>query len=283
MISKLQSTKTKNQIKAVDIFSYKYMILLVILTFSFISIFGLSSCTEGKSIENKSVEEIYNEALELFNKDNLYDAKKFFDVIKLQYPASSYADDAQYYLAEIEYKNEKYIMSSFNFNLIKKLYPNSIFVKEAQFKSALCYYKLSPGFERDLEYTKKAITAFNEFQNLYPEDSLSKESDTYIKELRNNLAAREYKIGTLYQKLTSPKASLIYFDSIINDYDDSDYLERAYLGKIEVLVFMSKYDNAKTIIDLYKQKFPNGEFKSEVSNLEANINQNKNNNKALKN
>lgn len=249
----------------------KYLnnLLLIILV-----LFTVNSCSTNSSNENKSVDDIYKEAKRLFDKDELYEAKKYFDIIKLQYPASSFADDAQYYLAEIEFKNEKYIMSSFNYNLVKKLYPTSLFVKESQFKSALCYYKLSPNFERDLEYTKKAITALNEFQNLYPEDSLSKVSDGLIKELRNNLAAREYNTAMLYQKLQSPKAAIIYFDSIINDFDDTSFLEKAYLGKIESYFYMQKYENAKTIIDLYKQKFPNGELKSDIINLENNVNQN---------
>lgn len=255
------------------------LLFTIVLIFSIIF---LDSCSSGRTIENKSVDEIYNEALELFNKNDLYDAKKFFDVIKLQYPASSYADDAQFYLAEIEFKSEKYIMSSFNFNLVKKLYPNSSFVKESQFKSALCYYKLSPGFERDLEYTNKAIMGFVEFQTLYPEDSLSAEAGKLIKELRNNLAAREHKIGTLYQKLSSPKAAIIYFDSIINDYDDTDFIEKAYFGKIESLVYMSKFENARTIVELYKAKFPNGELSNEIKALETEIKSSINQNKASK-
>lgn len=276
-------SKFFNKLKSSCIQSINFNISKFVLSLIFIiGIVFLDSCSTGRTIENKSVDEIYNEAVELFNKNDLYDAKKFFDVIKLQYPASSYADDAQFYLAEIEFKSEKYIMSSFNFNLVKKLYPNSSYVKESQFKSALCYYKLSPGFERDLEYTNKAIMGFVEFQNLYPEDSLSAEAGKLIKELRNNLAAREHKIGTLYQKLSSPKAAIIYFDSIINDYDDTDFIEKAYLGKIESLIYMSKFENARTIVELYKAKFPNGELSNDVKALEAEIKSSTIQNKASK-
>lgn len=231
----------------------------------------LSSCSSGRTTENKTVEEVYKEALELYTNDDLFEAKKFFDVIKLQYPASSYADDAQFYLADIEFKNKRYIMASFNFNLVKKLYPNSSFVKESQFKNALCYYKLSPGFERDLEYTNKAVVAFTEFQSLYPEDSLAVLASSYVKELRNNLAAREYKTATLYQTLLSPKSAIIYFDSIINDYDDTDFYEKAYVGKIESLIVMSKFEAARTIINLYNAKFPAGKLADKIKDLEISL------------
>ncbi len=256
---------TVNKINNNKIIYFKNSILM------FLGLLLFSACSTKSSNENKSVDDIYKEAKRLLDKSDLYEAKKYFDIIKLQYPASSFADDAQFYLAEIEFKNEKYIMSSFNYNLVKKLYPNSLFIKESQFKSALCYYKLSPNFERDLEYTKKAITALNEFQNMYTEDSLSLVSDSLIKELRNNLAAREYNTGMLYQKLKSPKAAVIYFDSIINDFDDTSFLEKAYVSKIESFMYMQKFENAKTIIDLYKQKFTNGEMISDIQSFEKQI------------
>ncbi len=89
-------------------------------------------------------------------------------------------------------------------------------------------------FERDQEYTVKAIESFQEFQYLYPDkDSLFSVASEKISELRTKLAHREYFTATLYRKLNAPLAAKIYFDRVINDYDDTEYYEPAYFEKLK--------------------------------------------------
>lgn len=217
----------------------------------------------------RSAEGIFQAGLKEFNDNNFLEAQKLFDIIKLQYPASQFADDAQYYLAEIDFKKEKYIMASFNYNLLRRLYPGSEFSQICLFKSALSLYKQSPKFDRDQDYTKKALTAFQEFQNLYPKDSLYNESNKLIEDLRNKLAEREFSVAELYKKLEYFKSSLVYYDVVINDYEDTKYYEPAYIGKITTLVKIKKYDEALSLIDLYSKSFPESKYKSDISDLKS--------------
>ncbi len=229
----------------------------------------LASCgSVDKRDRVQTAEDAFKRGMEYFDDEDWIDAKAMFDVVRLQYPTSEYADDAQYYLSRISEERGEYIMAAFNYNRIRKLYPASEYAKTALFKSAESYYKLSPQFERDQEYTQKAIKSFQEFQYLYPDkDSLYDDATQKITELRSKLAHREYFTATLYRKLNAPLAAKIYFDNVINDYDDSEYYEPAYFGKIEVLFEMKKYDDVISLGQLYLRLFNKEDNKARIEEL----------------
>lgn len=219
--------------------------------------FWVISCSSSKISEIKTADELYKKAIELFNDNDLLEASKLFDIIKLQYPASQFSDDAQYYLAEINFKKEEFILAAFNYNMLRRLYPHSEYSKISMYKTALSYYNLSPDTERDQEYTLKAIDAFQDFQRAYPRDSLYNQAGIFIQELRNKLAERNYRIANLYRTIYSPNSSLIYLDIIIEDFPDTKFFEQAIIMKIEILIEQKKYDDAKFVVNFYKSNFPN--------------------------
>lgn len=204
--------------------------------------------------------------IELEDKDWL-EAEKLFDLIRLQYPSSQYADDAQYYLGELHYRKGEYIIASFNFDMVRRSYPMSEYGKLSRFRAAMCYYELSPPFDRDQDYTKKAIQNFAEFQAVYTEDSLYTEAGKKIDELRNKLARREYETAEIYRKLYTNKSALVYYDFVIEDYPDTEYYEPAFVGKIEALATLKKYDELRTVIDAYNSRIPNGSLRDRVMTI----------------
>lgn len=230
------------------------------------------SCGSTKEPINGTPEEIYNFAVKAYNDEDYQTAKKYFDVIKLQYPASQWADDAQYYMSETNFKQEEYILGAFNYNLLRRVYPASPYSKISLYKAALCYEQLSPSYDRDQEYTKKAIETFQEYQYLYPEDSLYKEASEKIKDMRNKLAHRQYSTAVIYRKLGSPHSSLIYYDEVINNFDDTDYFEPALFGKIDALYEMRRYEQIKGIANLYKAKFPDGANVGRIDDIMEKVN-----------
>lgn len=235
----------------------KKIILLSILTF-------LASCGSSLDTRNMTAENLFEKGKEYLESEDYLESQKMFDLIKLQYPASQYADDAQFYLAELDFKREKYILAAFNYNSLRRVYPSSEYNKQSLYMRSLCYYKLSPPYERDQEYTKKAIESFIEFQSTYPSDSLTTLSDEKIKEMRDKLSKREFSTAELYSKLDDPKAAIVYYDLVIDTYDDTSYFEDSYYGKIKSLIKMKRYEEAQSIIQLYDKTFPSGNYNKEL-------------------
>jgi len=218
-----------------------------------------------------TAEDLFNKGIKYYKDEDYLEARKVFDALKLQYPASQYADDAQYYLAECYFKQEEYIIAAYNFNALRRYYPSSQYYKDAFFKAGLSYYYLAPSFDRDPDYTFKAIQALSEFQSIYGGDSLSVIAGQYIDELRNRLAYHDYFTANLYRKLRSPHSALVYYQSVIDNYNDSKYYEAAYFGKIEVLFEMNKFKELATTIDLYKAIFKEAKYLNEIQAIERQV------------
>lgn len=229
------------------------------------------ACGSSRPVEISNVESVFKEAVALFEDEDYMEAEKYFDLIKLQYPASQYADDAQFYQSEINFERGEYILAAFNFNKLRSTYPNSEYVKIALYKAALCYYEISPPYDRDQEYTRKAIDALNLYQRYYSGDSLYTKAGEMIDELRNKLAHREYFTAELYNTIDLPKSALIYYDTVINDFSDTKYYEQSYIGKIETLIRLGRKDEALGLIELYKKKFPSGSETDLVNSLKKSL------------
>ena len=133
----------------------------------------LTSCKTAEKNDWSNDEEVYLYAKKLYLDKKYKEAAQLIDVLQLQYPASKYADDAQFLLAEINFADEQFLIAAFNYNRLLKSFPASEYVKEAMYKAALCYFESSPKYDRDQNYTKQAIKAFQEFQYLYPQDTLA--------------------------------------------------------------------------------------------------------------
>jgi len=216
--------------------------------------FLLVSCSSAdKARGPATAEDVWLRGKKAFDENDLIEAQAQFDIIKLQYPASQYADDAQYYLAEINYKKGEYILAAFNYSLVRRSYPSSEFAKIAAYKSAECYYQIAPPMDRDQEYTKKAIQAYSEFQSIYPQDSLALISLDRISELRGRLAERYLSIAEQYVSLVASKSALIYYDAVIEEYPDTKQYELALAGKIDILIRQFKTSEAQAVLALWRK------------------------------
>lgn len=241
-----------------------YILLFVLLIF-------VISCGTTREFDSSNPESIFKAALAYHNDEDYTEATRLFNLVILQFPGSQWADDAQYYQAENSFKKEEFILAAYYFNRLRKQFPGSTFYKDAVYKTALSYYRLSPPYDRDQEYSQKAIEYFQEFQYLFPQDSMYKDCSDKIMELRNKLAYREFFTAELYRKLESPNSSVIYYDVVINKYADTQYYEPAFFGKIEALIFMKKRKEAESMILAYKNNFPQSDKISKLDNMLNNL------------
>lgn len=239
-----------------------YLILLI---------FVVACSSTKQERRSRTAEEVFKDALEAFNDENWLEATAQFDIIKLQFPASQYADDAQFYLAEINFKRSEYVLGAYNYAMVRRLYPSSDYAKQALYKSAQCYLELSPPSDRDQDYTKKAISAFSEFEVAYPQDSLAFEAAKQIRTLRDKLAERYLESARHYTRSYSNKAAVIYFDALLDEFPDSKHYETALVEKITTLIAMRKYDDARLAIDHYRRTVRSGTQRADVDRMEQEI------------
>lgn len=232
---------------------------------------AMACASSEESRGPRTVDDVWLKAKKAYDGGEWLEAQAQMDIIKLQYPASQYADDAQYYLAEINFERGEFIMAAFNYNLVRRSYPSSEFVRSAMFQTAACYDKISLPADRDQENTRKAIQAYTDFQSLFTQDSLSREAALRIRDLRDRLAERNWLVAEHYMRTRARRAAGIHLDAIIQEYPDSKWLESAMVLRLQIFVFQAKNDDARALIANYRRMVREPQMKAEVDAIDKGL------------
>ena len=77
--------------------------------------FLFASCASTQNVIVQGANETFHRGMDLLHNEDYAKAKEDFDIVVKQYPASAYADSAQFYLAETYFKRDEYLTAAFEF------------------------------------------------------------------------------------------------------------------------------------------------------------------------
>jgi len=229
------------------------------------------SCSSTVNLANLTPEERLQYAIKLFTDEDYEEAVKEFEAMLLQYPGSSIVDDAQFYLAKSRYERGEYIIAAYEFSKLIKNMPASPLVPDSQYMLAECYYQLSPNYNLDQSYTKKAIQEYQAFIDFFPLNEKVHDAEAKINELNNKLAEKEYTIAQIYEKMDYYTASIKYYDLVVETYHDTKYAPMALYSKIQLLMEREKEDEALKEMKKFLNLFPNDEHSEEIQELKSSL------------
>jgi outer membrane protein assembly factor BamD len=235
------------------------------LLLSLIAILFLS-CAQQKIKSNATLEERMEFGTKLFEKGKYFDAKTQFRIITLSHSGNLIAAEAQYYLGECHFHMKEYIIAASEYERLNKVYPGSEWVDDAKYKLGLSYYKLSPKYALDQEYTLKAIMEFQEFLEDYPSSTLTDEVEKDLKIARDKLAEKIYESAEIYRKMAYYSAANIYYAKVLDEYYDTTFAPQALYWIGECNRKLHKYSIAIETFDEFAKKYPKHEWQSRVKN-----------------
>lgn len=238
----------------------KLFFLLSLLTALFIS------CAHQKIKSNATLDERMEYGMKLFEKGKYFDAKTQFRVITLSHSGNMDAAKAQFYLGECHYNMKEYIIAASEYERLIKVYPGSEWVDDAKHKLGLSYFKLSPKYSLDQEYTLKAISEFQEFLEDYPDSPLTEEVEKDLVAARNKLARKVYESAEIYRKMTYYNSAVIYFNKVLEDYYDTSFAPKALFWIGECERRLNNYDDALEAFDDFLKKYPDHEWVERARN-----------------
>jgi outer membrane protein assembly factor BamD len=244
---------------------------LIILVGLAVVTLSVSGCGSSSTIETISAEEYFERGKTAFDNEDYLDAINDFTSLTIQYPGSSLADDAQFYLGEARFRRGEYLLAVYEYQSLRRNMPASPFVAQAQYNIGLSYYTLSPKSPLDQDYSVRAIDEFQNFLEYFPTHELVRDAEAKIIEMNNRLAKKDYDTGVLYMKMERYKAATFYFESVLEKHHDSEYAERAHVGKIEALMARKRFGEARVETEKFLAKYPESEFTSRVRSLEIEI------------
>lgn len=250
--------------KKLRILNYLTILILMIVIYS-------CSSSDKSDIKTDDPDKAMVIAMKNYDKKDYLQAIEDFSLIKIKFSGTKVADKAQYYLAMCYYNRKEYILGASEFENLLKNYSTSPYAIQGRYQLAMCYYGLSPDFSLDQTYTKYAISEFQNFLELFPNDKLAADAEMKIKELKNKLAYKQYKSAELYMVMDDYKAAIYYYESVLTDYFDTDWADDALYGKIQALLKKKKNEDALKEIDRFEKKFPRSDYLARVEKIKAGL------------
>jgi outer membrane protein assembly factor BamD len=226
-----------------------------------------AGCGSSQLSEGLSVEQRFEAGKAKFDDGDYLEAIAEFEIVKVQFPGSNYADDAQFYLGECHYEREEFLLAAEEYLTLRRNMPSSPLDTISQLKIALCYYNLSPPYRLDQRYTNRAIDEFQTFIEYFPTHARAREAAEKIQELNSRKAKKDFESAVLYMKMEYYKAATVYYSSVIDRYYDTEFAEPALEGRIRAYVARKKTADALADIDRYLEKYPSGTYRSQLQSL----------------
>lgn len=244
-----------------------YLFLTVILLFT--------ACKSSRLVNpGDTVQEVYQKGITKFEEGNYGDAAEIFETVTRVGRGSEYAQEAQYYLAESYFNQERYILAEAEYNRFITFYPRDSKRQEVDYKKALSIYHQSPRYRLDQSATRRAIEEFQLFNSRYPDSRFVTESADKVNELREKLARKYYESAQFYSRTDQYKAATIYYDLVIDRYPESKWAETALLKQIDTYneyavnsilnKQVERYNLALSSYEKFIQLFPQSDARSEA-------------------
>ncbi len=227
--------------------------LIVILALSF-------GCAKRASDrELPGVEESWQKALNLFERERYYQAQQLLRDFVLNYPGSIMIDSAQFYLGRATFELEDYLVAAEEFKRVITNYPFSKLAGDAAYWEARSYYVQAPGYQLDQTFTTQALDAFQRYLEEYPGHVLQDSAYALIARSRDKLAHKEFAAARLYHDLGEYASVVLYADEILANYYDTQWAAPAQFLKARSFDALHDVTRARREYQAYLDKYPQGD------------------------
>lgn len=250
---------------------YKGFTVLVIL-------FLVSCKSEFETLRTSNQpEKVYKAANKYYDNKEYDRAVALYDVVIQFYRGRKEAEDLFYKYAYAHYHLGDYILASTYFKNFANTFGNSPNKQEAEYMAAYSNYRLSPNFKLDQSYTEKAIEAFEQYINAYPDTERAQEATRLIDEMRRKLEQKSFEQGNLYYKIGQFQAAVTAFQNTLKDFPESKKAEEIRYLTIksshtlaENSVVEKKEERYNQCIEFaraFQKKYPKSKWNSDVKKI----------------
>ena len=237
------------------------------LVFSLLVIFFISSCSEYHKVLNKGKNaERYALAERLYNEGEYEKAIPLFEKVIGPYGGKPQLERIQYMIAKSSYETEDYSLASYYFTKFITNYPKSSKLQEAAFLSAKSFYMNAPKYSIDQQDTYKALEAFQNYIDDYPNSELSGEANKYHKELTYRLEIKDFEVARQYYHTEYYVSAIAAFETFNEEHLGSVLKEDALYYRFRSSYELSmnsaivkksgRLKEAKVAYDKFEKLFP---------------------------
>ena len=233
-----------------------------------ISTLLILSCSKKDKIEatleEGTIEEqmilAYKEGLEFLEKgDALYASKKFNEA-EILFPQSIWAPKSSVMSAYSLYYYNYYGDAIFQLERHLKNYTNDKNLAYVHYLIAICYFEKLSDEKKDLEPLIQTQKKFEYIINNYPNTDFAIDSKYKLDLILDMLAAKEMYIGRHYMETEKWIGAINRFKNVINNYDDTVYVEEALHRLVEIYYKIGLIDEAKKVAYVLGYNYESGKW-----------------------
>ena len=223
-----------------------YILLCLVMVF-------LSACTTEFNRVYKSGDYMfkYEYAKECFAKGKFTQAISLLQELVTIMKGTDNGEECLYMLAMAEYSDRDYESASATFKKYFSSYPKGIYAEQAAYYIGQSLYQSTPEPRLDQTPTVGAISASQQFLDLYPESKLRPVAQQRLFDLQDKLVMKEYLSAKLYYDLgdyflncigggSNFEACIITAQNALKDYPYTSLRE-----DFAILIMKSKYELAE--------------------------------------
>ncbi len=238
-----------------------------------IALVGLAACsksTEGTPdafANDQPAGNLYNEGLAYMNAGKLKDATKSFDEVDRQHPYSEYARKSLIMSTFTSYKRGDFDTAISSGHRYLALYPGSPDAAYATYLIGLAYFRRMPDVTRDQDMTRKALAAFEEIVNNYPDSEYVTDSKAKIIACSDQLAGKEMQVGRYYLEQRDYLAAINRFKVVVTQYQKTRHVEEALERLTEANMALGLTGEAQTATAVLGHNFPDSPWYKDAYKL----------------
>jgi len=137
------------------------------------------------------------------------------------YKGTDKFEDLYYKYAYCAYHQKDWMNAENLFKSFVEVFPTSPRAEEMEYMRAYTYYRQSPKVDLDQTNSQKTIGLMQTFINTHPGSPRIKEATEIIDKLRIKMESKDAESARLYYNLGHYRAAAIAYQSLMNDYPDS--------------------------------------------------------------
>jgi len=218
--------------------------------------FGGGTSAVDSRLAAMSAEELYNGGVAALAAGDFASAAAMFEAVDRQYPYSAAAREALILAAQANYSRSNFGDAIADAQRYITLFPAADRVDYALYVIADSNFQQRPDITRDQEPTERALRAFTDLVQRYPNSQYADEAASRIELARDQLAGKEMDTGRYYLQQRNFIGAINRFRVVVTDYQTTRHVEEALLRLTEAYLSLGVVSEAQAAAAVLGYNFP---------------------------
>ena len=201
-------------------------------------------------------------------------AREYFKQVVETYTASMYRPDAKLGIGDTylgEGTSEALVLAINEFREFLSFYPTNRRADYAQYKLSLAHFRQMRGPQRDQTETRDAIKELDSFVQRYPNSALMPEAKSRLREAHDRLSESDYMVGFFYYRQRWYPGAIDRFTSVIKQDPEFTGRDAVYFHLAESYMKVKRPAEALPYYERLLEEFQQSEYLADAKKRAAEV------------